>query len=129
MNTAVRALSHSHTEDLTRATPTFTTQKLGFGTFLLMLAVLLSGLAVIYLADLNRRLAIELEEAVSSQNQLHLDGDKLLLEQSTWATQARIQNIASQQLGMQPPSSKQIIIVKMNASAIPAKTARLASLF
>ncbi len=113
MSTIVRSLPHAAI--LGKPNMAFTSQKWGIGTIILMVLALLSGLAVIYLADLNRRLAMALEETITIQNQLHLDWDKLLLEQSTWATQARIQSIASEQLNMQAPSPKQIVIVKANA--------------
>lgn len=113
MNTAVRTLHH--TETLQRPSFAFTAHKPGVGTLLLAIIVLLSGLAVIYLADINRRLAISAEEVMNTQNQLHLEWGKLLLEQSTWSTQARIQNIAVQQLGMQTPTSGQTVMVKIDA--------------
>ena len=112
MSAIVRNLPHAVI--LEKPNTVFASQKWGVSTIFLMVIVLLSGLAVIYLADLNRRSAIELEDTITTQNQLHLDWEKLLLEQSTWSTQARIQNIAAQQLSMQVPSPKQIVIVKIN---------------
>lgn len=111
MSTVVRAIHH--VEPLRRPSLAFAAHRPGAGTLLLAIIVLLSGLAVIYLADINRRLAISVEEATNAQNQLHLDWGKLLLEQSTWATQARVQSIAAQQLGMQTPASNQIVMVKV----------------
>lgn len=111
MNTAVRALNH--TEVLQRPSFAFTVHKPGVSTLLLAIIVLLSGLAVIYLADVNRKLAISVEESTNTQNQLHLEWGKLLLEQSTWSTQARIQSIAVEQLGMQSPTSAQTVMLKV----------------
>lgn len=112
MNTTVRALHHS--EPLQRLGFTFITHKPGVGTLLLAIVVLLSGLAVIYLTDINRRLAIYVEDGTNIQNQLHLEWGKLLLEQSTWSAQARIQTIAVGQLGMQTPTTNQTVMVKGN---------------
>lgn len=89
--------------------------KPSFMTWVLAIVVLLAGFAVIYVADMNRRLSISLEEAGNTQNQLHLDWGKLLLEQSTWSTQSRIQAIATQRLGMQTPTNNQIVTIKMDA--------------
>lgn len=86
--------------------------KPSFLTWVLAMIVLLTGFAVIYVADMNRRLSISLEEANNLQNQLRLDWGQLLLERSTWSTQSRIQAIAVQQLGMQTPASGQIVIIK-----------------
>ncbi len=109
MTTMTRALpektSVAKTSNLLLAKPSF-------GTLLLALIVLLSGLTVIYVADLNRRLFMEFEQAEGNQNQLRIEWGKLLLEQSTWSTQARIQSIAQQRLGMQVPTSNQIVLLK-----------------
>jgi cell division protein FtsL len=86
--------------------------KPSFGTLLLALIVLLSGLSVIYVADLNRRLFMELQATEGTQTQLRIEWGKLLLEQSTWSTQARVQNIAQQRLGMQTPGANQIVMLK-----------------
>lgn len=83
--------------------------KPSFGTLLLAVIVLISGLSVIYVADLNRRLFIDLQATEGTQNQLRIEWGKLLLEQSTWSTQARVQSIAQQRLGMQAPTGTQII--------------------
>lgn len=112
MNTAVRALPHHHTETLHKPAFAFPAHRPGMGALLLIIVVLLSGLAVIYLADINRRLAIAVEDSLAVENQLHVQWGNLLLEQSTWSTQARIQSIAAQQLGMQAPSTNQVVIVK-----------------
>jgi cell division protein FtsL len=115
MNTAVRALQHPHHAGaLPKPSFALTAHKPGVGTLLLVIFVLLSGLAVIYLADINRRMAISLEENMTMQNQLHQQWGNLLLEQSTWSTQARIQSIAAQQLNMQTPASNQVVIVKIS---------------
>lgn len=91
--------------------PGFQTFRLGFRTLCLVIAVLISGLAIIYLAHLNRCLAITIETEIATQNQLQLEWGKLLLERSTWATQARIEPIA-QQAGMHAPTEQQTVIIK-----------------
>lgn len=85
--------------------------KPSISTMLLGLLVILSGLAVIYVADLNRRLFMDMQETQAYQVQLQLDWDKLLLEQSTWSTQARIQNLAQERLGMTTPANNQIMTI------------------
>lgn len=94
--------------------------KPGLGTLLLGFFVLLSGLAIIYVADLNRQLNIEWQNAQAEQNQLHVDWGKLLLEETTWSTQARIQTIAQTRLGMQMPTTKQIVMVTTHTNPILA---------
>lgn len=111
MNATVKM--YAHREQLHRAPIAVNIHKPGIGTLLLTLIVLLSGLAVIYVADINRRLAINLEDEMTVQNQLHTEWGKLLLEQSTWSSQARVQSLAAEKLGMQSPSNKQVVIVKI----------------
>lgn len=87
------------------------TYKPSITTLFLAIIVMLTGLAVVYVADLNRRVFIELQEAQSYQNQLRSDWGKLLLEQSTWANQARLQNLASEHLAMVAPASNEIVMI------------------
>lgn len=110
MTTMTRALPEKATSAIKPAA--LLLAKPSFGTLLLALIVLMSGLAVIYVADLNRRLFMEYEGAEGAQNQLRIEWGKLLLEQSTWSTQARIQSVAAQRLGMQVPNSNQIVLLK-----------------
>lgn len=86
--------------------------KPGLFTLLLATLTLLSGLSVIYLTNFNRQLAAELETAEVTQTQLHLEWEKLLLEQSTWSTQARIQQVAEQNLDMHLPGPSDIVSIQ-----------------
>lgn len=113
MTTIVRTVAHRREIPNTSLVPTY---KLGMGTTLLILAVLFSGLLVIYIADLNRRLLIEIEASRTNQNQIHLEWGKFLLEQTTWSSQARIQNIALEELGMQTPQNNQVVMLKLAAN-------------
>lgn len=78
----------------------------------LILAVLLSAFILIYLKDLNRRWFIQYQHQQEMRQQYETDWGKLLLEQSTWSTQARIQTLAQKRLGMIYPKQKNIVIVE-----------------
>lgn len=110
MSIAVRELPHR--AHIQRSTGIFAA-KPSMGTLILALIVMFSALAVVYMADLNRRLFIDLQKAQGTEMQLHTEWGKLLLEQSTWSTQARIQSIAVQNLGMEVPASDKVVMVKM----------------
>jgi len=71
--------------------------------------VLLSALSVVYVKDLSRRLFIEQQQAMHERDVLHTGWGKLLLEESTWSRQARIQHIAQQRLGMHVPKSRRLV--------------------
>ncbi len=87
-----------------------------FGVTVMIAGLLLCAFCVVYLKDLNRRLFIENQGLVQVQRQYEVEWGKLLLEQSTWSTQSRIQSIASRKLGMVMPKAKDIVMVEANKS-------------
>lgn len=109
MNTAVRALSHSS------AITEKTTWKLPSREILIVAALLtgifISSLGVIYDQAMNRILFSQLQSLQKSRDNLYLEWGQLLLEQSTWATQARVQNIAQKDLSMYFPNQKNVVVV------------------
>lgn len=110
MNTIVRALPH-HSFAVRNKIKT-DTQQTGWLFIILAALVLLSAVAVVYVKDLHRRDFIEYQMIQDAQNQLYVDWGKLLLEQSTWSTQARVQNIAEQRLNMEMPLPNQVVIIQ-----------------
>lgn len=107
MNAAARALSQG---SLTEGQAwTFSTQTLGM--ILLLIAVLASALAVVYVKTLQRDLFSELQSAQQTRDTLHTEWGQLLLEQNTWAAPVRVQALAQQQLAMIVPTSKDVVMV------------------
>lgn len=80
-------------------------------TGLLTALVILSAFSVVYMKDLNRRLFIQYQNLQQVQAQAMSDFSKLLLEQSTWSTQSRVQRIAKDDLQMQLPTSDNTVLV------------------
>ena len=80
---------------------------------LLFLAVLviLSAIAVVMSKESHRRLFIQYQEAKQLTEQLEDQRTRLLLEQTTLATQSRIERIAKADLAMRIPTPKEIILV------------------
>lgn len=78
----------------------------------LMVAVLFSAFTIVYFKDLNRRYFIQYQNLQQVRQQYENEWSKLLLEQSTWSTQARIQRIAQQQLNMVYPKQQNIVIIR-----------------
>lgn len=112
MNTAVRALPQGREQF--RRHVQILNFKPSMGTLLLAIIVMLSGLAVVYTADLNRRLFMELQTTQNNQGQLRQEYGNLLLEQSTWSTEARVESLAQQRLGMSIPPTNKIVIIKQS---------------
>ena len=67
--------------------------------FYLMVVVTAAGLA--YSKHLQRKYFIQLQSLQASQNKLQTEWEKLLLEESAWSNEARIEKIAIQKLDMQ----------------------------
>ena len=84
----------------------------GLGQLALIVAILISSFAVVCVKDMNRRLFSELQSSQTSYNQLTVKRGQLLLEQSTWGTPARVQQVAQTQLQMRLPSSAKIVMVR-----------------
>jgi cell division protein FtsL len=82
-----------------------------FMIILLGLAVFVSGLMVVYSRDLNRRLYIDVQNEQHTQQKQNTQYSQLLLEQSTWSNQSRIEQIATNQLQMQIPAVKSIVLI------------------
>ncbi|MGD8828781.1 MAG: cell division protein FtsL [Gammaproteobacteria bacterium] len=85
---------------------------LRFSVLVLAAAVVASALGVIYARHENRRYFIELQQARKARDALNVEWGRLQLEQSTWATQARIEQVARKQLHMIMPSRHEVVIVR-----------------
>lgn len=82
------------------------------GLALLWLAVTASALGVVYARHESRKAFIALQSLYSERDQLDIQWDRLLIEQSTWATHARIEQMARERLDMRVPDPSEIVIVR-----------------
>lgn len=76
---------------------------------ILLAAVLLSALADVSINHHARKLVTAYEREQERMRALEVEWGQLQLEQSTWATHSRIEEIARQRLGMHTPRPGQII--------------------
>lgn len=79
---------------------------------LLTAALLLSALAVIDARHENRMLFAQLQQLRQQRDQLNVEWSQLLLEQSTWSTHARVEQLATGELDMQMPAHPRLVLVK-----------------
>ncbi len=79
---------------------------------LLITAVFLSALAVIDARHENRILFAQLQQLRQQRDQINIEWGQLLLEQSTWSTHARIEQMATQKLDMEMPTHAEIVVVR-----------------
>lgn len=82
-----------------------------FGLFVLLLAVLISGLSVVRTTHQNRFSFNELQELREQANALDVEWGQLLIEQSTFGVEGRIEQKAIEQLQMQVPEISNIVMV------------------
>lgn len=78
----------------------------------LLLTVFVTALLVVYAEHQSRKLFVEIQVLETVQNNLNEEWTRLLLEQSTWATDARIENIARNELGMEPPAANVMLVIE-----------------
>jgi cell division protein FtsL len=84
-----------------------------FFRLVLLIALLLSSLAVIYMTNLHRVTFSQLQQEEQKAHQLQLQWGQLLLEQASLATPARVQEFATQKMHMALPLEKQTVILRV----------------
>ena len=82
------------------------------GLAVLALAVFCSALGVVYTEHENRKLFAELQALQNKQDHMDVEWGRLQLEQSTWATHGRVEEVARTRLGMLLPAPEDIVIVR-----------------
>ncbi len=72
----------------------------------------LSALAIIYTKHESRKLFVELEDLTTERDALNIEWGQLQIEQSTWATHARIERVAIEEMSLVRPLSKEIYVIE-----------------
>ncbi|MDO8465470.1 MAG: cell division protein FtsL [Gallionella sp.] len=80
---------------------------------LLLAAVVVCALSVVTSQHKARKLFIKLQSEKEHAQQMDVEWGQLQLEQSTWATPARVEKIAAQQLQMQLPKNGQVQFIRV----------------
>jgi cell division protein FtsL len=83
-----------------------------FSLTLLGLAVLGSGVAVVYAKHESRKLFIELQGLEAERDAMNIEWGQLQLEQSTLATYSRLDDAARNRLNLVAPGPANTVIVK-----------------
>ena len=71
-----------------------------------------SALALIYTKHESRKLFVALERLTAERDELNIEWGQLQIEQSTWATHARIERVATDQLSLARPKSTEIYVIE-----------------
>ena len=72
----------------------------------------ISAIALVYTKHESRNLFIELEQLTTERDQLNIEWGQLQIEQSTWATHARIERVALQELALTRTKSTEIYLIE-----------------
>ena len=78
-----------------------------------MLAVLASGIGVVYAKYASRMHFVELQTLFAERDALNVEWGQLQLEQSTWATHGRVERVARKKLDMHIPASDEIVVINL----------------
>jgi len=111
MNTAAKILEQSNAVQ-GRLTGLFLGNR-SIGVILLMVLTLLTAFAVVYERNIFRSTLAEYQGLQQNQHELALQAKQLMLEQSTWATQTRVQEFAEKTLVMHTPDHQNTVLVSL----------------
>ena len=76
------------------------------------LMCVLSAMALIYTKHESRKLFVELESLTHTRDELNIEWGQLQIEQSTWATHARIEQVATDDLSLVRPTATEIFVIE-----------------
>lgn len=81
---------------------------------LMVLAVVcvISAIALVYTKHESRKLFVELEQLTTERDELNIEWGQLQIEQSTWATHARIERVALEELALKRPAPTEIYLIE-----------------
>lgn len=79
---------------------------------LLAAAVFASALAKVYVVHLNRTAFADLQQLGAQRDEMNVEWGRLQIEQAAWSTHARIEEVATQRLGMRTPEPTRILMVR-----------------
>ena len=80
--------------------------------FVFALVCVVSAMALIYTKHESRKLFVELEQLTQERDELNIEWGQLQIEQSTWATHSRIEQVATEDLSLVRPTSAEIYVIE-----------------
>jgi len=78
---------------------------------LLAVAVIGSGIAVVHARQQHRQAYVELTRLERSRDELNIEFSRLQLEQATWSETNRIEQIATERVGMRFPEGAEVVVL------------------
>ena len=80
--------------------------------FIFAAVCVVSALALVYTKHESRKLFVELEQLTDERDELNIEWGQLQIEQSTWATHARIEQVAADDLQLTRPATTEIFVIE-----------------
>ena len=85
-------------------------------TLVFAIVCVISAVAVIYTKHESRKLFVSLEQLNAERAALNIEWGQLQIEQSTWATHARIEQVATDELSLSRPNARQLNVIARRTS-------------
>ncbi|MCA1798639.1 MAG: cell division protein FtsL [Xanthomonadaceae bacterium] len=79
---------------------------------LLAATVFVSAVAKVYVVHLNRTAFTDLQQFAAARDEMDIEWVQLQIEQATWSRHARIEEVATERLGMRTPDPARIVMVR-----------------
>ena len=80
--------------------------------FVFAVVCVVSATALVYTKHESRKLFVELEELTDESDELNIEWGQLQIEQSTWATHARIEQVATNDFQLTRPEMTKIFVIE-----------------
>lgn len=77
----------------------------------LVVAVMASAIASVYAKHESRQLFTELQTLSTERDRMEVEWGKLQIEQSTWSTYGRVEQVAREQMKMHAPPPDDVILL------------------
>ena len=90
-----------------------TDQSLAVMSLLLLVLVMFSAMAVVYVKYDARLMFNQLQKELREQDKLGVEWSRLQLEKNTWSSNSRIEKLARTKLNLQTPKPEQIVYIQV----------------
>ena len=81
-------------------------------TIVFAVVCVMSAMALVYTKHESRKLFVELEALTTERDELNIEWGQLQIEQSTWATHARIERVATEELSLARPKPTEVYVIE-----------------
>ena len=77
----------------------------------IVIAVMISAIAAVYAKHESRKSFMELQVLIAERDRMEVEWGRLQIEQSTWSTYARVEQLAREQMRMRSPEADQTVLM------------------